>query len=135
VAQRIKLPKRDPGIRVELGPEGQLVEFALKPMTLQIEEELHDIRRENAEIEENPDSRPLDFAEAELRQLDVVLEPTNANRNQGAVTTVPSEVMLGDTGDPDADPPREPRPGYLTGAITRGQIQETLARIMGALRP
>jgi hypothetical protein len=129
------MPKRDPGIRVELGPEGSQVEFALRPMTLEIEEELHDIRRENAEIEENPDSRPLDFAEAELRQLDVVLEATNANRNQGAPTTVPSEVMLGDPGDPNADPPREPRPGYLTGAVTRGQIQDTLARIMGALRP
>jgi hypothetical protein len=129
VGQRIKLPKRDPGIRVELGPEGKVVEFALKPMTLEIEEELHDIRRENATIEESPDSRPLDFAEAELRQLDVVLEATNANKNEGAATTVPSEVMLG---DPDADPPR---PGYLTGEITRGQIQDTLARIMGALRP
>jgi hypothetical protein len=129
VGQRIKLPKRDPGIRVELGPESQLVEFALKPMTLEIEEQLHDIRRENLTVEENPDSRPLDFAEAELRQLDVVLEVTNANRNQDAPTTVPSEVMLG---DPDGDPPR---PGYLTGDITRGQIQETLARIMGALRP
>lgn len=136
MAQRIKLPNRDPNIKVELGPNpDSVVEFKVKPMTLEIENELSDIRRENAAVEENPDSGPQDYAEAELKQLDVVLEATNANKNQGAPTTVPSEVMLGDPGDPDADPPVEPRPGYLTGAITRLQIQETVARILNAIRP
>ena len=135
MSQRIKLPSRDPGVRVELGAEGNVVEYALKPVTLDIEEQLHDISRENEEVQMNPDSRPRDIAEAEVRQLDVILEPTSAPINGKAATTVPSEMLMGDPGDPDADPPRPPRPGYLTGAITRGQIQTTVQRIIQAARP
>lgn len=135
MASRIKLPNRDSGTRVELGPEGSLVEFRVKPVTLEIENELADIQLENQRIEENPDSRPQDFAEAEIRQLDVILEATEAPVNASAVTKVPSEVLLGDLGDPEATPPRERREGYLTGAITRAQIREVTARIMATVRP
>lgn len=132
MSQRIKLPKRDPGVRVDLGPEGAEVEFALKPITLEIEEELKQIERENAEVQMNPDSSALDLAEAELRQLDVILEPTGKQQNSKAWSQVPSELLLGCAGEGEKE---ERQPGYLTGDVTRSQIQSTVARIIQAARP
>lgn len=137
MAQRIKLPPRDPGVRVELGEGSDVVEFRLKPVTLEIEEALTEMQRESREVEANPDSKPLDVCEVEVKQLDILLEPVAgpAGDRERTVPTVPSEILIGDLGDESAEPPRPPRPGYVTGAVTRGQIQATCQRIFEAARP
>jgi hypothetical protein len=138
MTQRIKLPARDPGVRVELGEHaGAIVEFRMRPVTMQIEEELDALQDESRRVEANPDSKPYDLCEAEVKQLDIILEPvaTPAGDAPRTVPTVPSEILLGDVGDPDADPPREPRKGYVTGDVTRAQIRHTVERIVQAARP
>lgn len=137
MATRIKLPARDPGVRVELGEGSNVVEFKMIPITMEIEEALEDLRRQSQEIEANPDSKPIDLAEAEVAQLDVILEPVAAPAGDRERTcpTVPSEILIGDEGDPEATPPREPVPGYKTGHVTRSQIQHTVARVIEAARP
>lgn len=137
MSQRIKLPPRDPDVRVELGEGSNIVEFKLKPITLEIEEQLEDLARRNREVEANPDSKVMDITVAEVAQLDVILEPvaSPAGDRPRTVCTVPSEILIGQRGDPTAEPPVEERPGYVTGAVTRAQIQHTVQRITEAARP
>lgn len=134
MTQRIKLPNRDPGIRVELGSD-PIVEYRMKPVTLEIEEQLDELEAESRRVAENPDSKPIDYAEVELRQLDIVLEAMPRPAGDQKTDPVPSELLLGDVGDPDATPPRPARPGYVTGDVTRAQILSLVSRITQAARP
>jgi hypothetical protein len=137
MATRIKVPARDPGVRVELGEHlGSISDFKLKPITMEIEEELNELQRVSRQVEENPDSKPFDLAEAEVKQLDVILEPVARPAGDGPrEELLPSEIMLGDLGEETGDPPRPRREGYVTGAVTRSQIQATVIRVIEAARP
>ncbi len=135
MSQRIKLPSRDPGVKVELGQGDELTEFKMKPVTIDIEEELNECIRAAADVEANPDSKPIDLAEAEVAQLDIILEPLPRPAGDTKEDRKPSELLIGDVGDETADPPVRPRPGYVTGDVTRAQIQSTVARIISAARP
>jgi len=86
-------------------------------------------------VEANPDSKPIDLAESEVAQLDVILEPLPRPAGDTKVDLKPSELLIGDVGDETADPPRPARPGYVTGDVTRAQIQHTVQRIIQAARP
>jgi hypothetical protein len=138
MTQRIKLPARDPGVRVELGDHADtVVEFRMVPVTMQKEEELEALERETREVEANPDASPFDHCEAEVKQLDIILEPVKAPGGDQSrpFDTTPSAILLGDAGDPDASPPVPPRKGYITGDVTRAQIRATVQRIVQAARP
>lgn len=137
MATRLKLPARDPGVKIELGDQSTgIVEYRLKPITMEIEEELSDCERRAREVEGNPDSRPLDLCEAELAQLDIVLEPMPRPAGDiGNGDPLPSTKLLGDPGDPGADPPKPKVPGYKTGDVTRSQIRSLVERVTAAARP
>lgn len=122
MAQRIKLPDRDPNVRVELGSQkdGSLTEYRMRPVTMEIEEELDQLQRESLELEANPDSKPIDLCEAEVRQLDIVLEPLPRPDGDSGSDPTPSELLI---------------PSYKNGDVTRSQIRHMVGRIVASARP
>lgn len=120
MTQRIKLPNRDPGVRVELGEGSDVVEYKMRPVTMAIEEELDQLEREAREIEANPDAKPIDHCEAEVKQLDIILEPLPRPAGDQKTDPKPSEILM---------------PAYEKGDVTRAQIRHTVSRIVAAARP
>lgn len=120
MAQRIKLPPRDPGVKVELGEGSDVTEYRMKPVTMEIEEELKQLERETLELESNPDAKAYDLTEAEVKQLDIILEPLPRPGGDTKVDPKPSEILM---------------PAYEKGEVTRAQIRHTVARIVSAARP
>jgi hypothetical protein len=115
--------KADPGIEVELEWKGQKLDFKMKPVTLEVEDELDECSREIQRVNENSDSRPIDRTQAIAAQLDVLLVPLPrpAGDTGGESTpTKPTDILL---------------PAYEAGEVTGMQIRKLVDDMVTQARP
>lgn len=139
MSRRIKLAKPNPDdqVRIELGREGDIAQFRLKPITIDVEDEL-EVCQENilgalepdfeaAEHEDNEEGEDdttrrvrlareqrIKLVAAKVSQLDVLLEPVDGRKR------TPSEILLQE---------------YERGAVTRDEIDKLILDIVEAGRP
>lgn len=123
MGRTIKMAKVDPGITVEVGPPDDTVEFKMKPITQEVEDDLDDCSREIQRVMENEDSTPRDRCESIVNQLDAMLEPLP--RPAGDVVSEkakrkPSEILMA---------------AYDSQKITRAQINDLVDKLVAAGRP
>jgi hypothetical protein len=123
MGRTIKMAKVDPGITVEVGTPDDTVEFKMKPITQEVEDDLDDCSREIQRVMENPDSTPRDRCESIVAQLDAMLEPLP--RPGGDVVgehqkRQPSEILM---------------TAYDSQKITRAQVNDLVDKLVAAGRP
>jgi hypothetical protein len=122
MTRTLKLTDIDPGVQVELGREGAVNTFRMKPITIDVEEELMDVERELNRVREDENARPIDLMKAQVAQLDVILEPVPVPAGDGETSKpkTPSEALL---------------PPYEQGKVTARQINHLVNSMMSAARP
>lgn len=124
MAQRVKMPKIDPGVVVDITDysvdPGAEYHFSMKPVTLDVEEELEEAQKEVVQVESNPDASPVDRMEVQLKQLDIILEPQARPGGDSFDEKTPTELLL---------------PGYKEKKVTATQIRSLVSQIVERSRP
>jgi hypothetical protein len=122
MSQRVKLPKIDPGVTVDIAdPEsGTEHHFKMIPITLEVEEQIEELQKETTAVENNPDSTPVDRMEVQVKQLDIVLVPVERPAGDKFEEKTPTELLI---------------PGYKDGKVTATQIRALVQNIVERSRP
>ncbi|HWC08901.1 MAG TPA: hypothetical protein VG458_07610 [Solirubrobacterales bacterium] len=116
------MPDFEPNATIEIGQGSNLVDFKVLPITLDREEELHDIQQRASDLQISGRARPLDLFTVEAEQLDIILEPVKVPAGDVPTTkeTTPSKILI---------------EAYKAKQFTRAQLQGTVGQIIDAARP
>lgn len=119
MAKRLKLKGSGSGVTVELdNRKGLNAVYKMKPITLDVEEELDDCAREIDRLAEDFETRPLERMEALAAQLDVML--TREDAPPGDKPLKPTDLLM---------------PAYKAGDVTGMEIKDLVREMITAARP
>lgn len=119
MAKRLKLKGAGSGVTVELDDRnGTNAVYKMKPVTLDVEEELDDCSREIDRLAEDPETRPLERLEAIAAQLDVLL--TREDAPPGEKPLKPTDLLI---------------PALKAKKVTGMEIKELVREMITAARP
>jgi hypothetical protein len=118
MAKRVKLPKADPGLNVEIEvPGDRIYDYKAIPVTIDVEEALEELEGEIQRAEER-DTTPLERVELQLRELDCILRP----RDDAA-------------GDPPEKVSELLLPAYEEKKVTAMAIRDLSLQVLTEIRP